>query len=104
MPWWFLALLAATAAAVSIGVNGWTVRLVLVTFAVNRVLSIPYVAQSLSIGPITFTVLNVLFACTLIIAAWPKAGRNARIGAVVLFVAGMAVGFWVDAARSSVVA
>ncbi|HKN58944.1 MAG TPA: hypothetical protein VJV97_08825 [Gemmatimonadaceae bacterium] len=104
MPWWFSALFAALALAVAVRVTGWVLRIALVAFAVNRVLSIASVAHALSIGPVTVTALNELFGCSLMVAAWPHAGRRARIAAVVLFACFAALAIWLGSGRSSVIA
>jgi hypothetical protein len=101
-PWWLVGLLAATALVFAIQVTGWMLRVALIAFSVGRVLSIRGVANALSIGAVTITAVNGLFAGALIVAAWPKAGRLAKVVACVLFVAAAALRFWLRGSASSV--
>src|SRR5438105_548607 len=44
-PWWFSALFVVIAVAVAARVTGWMLRMALVAFALNRLISIPSVAS-----------------------------------------------------------
>jgi hypothetical protein len=104
LPWWLSALFAAIALGIAIQVTGWALRVALVAFAMGRLASIVSVAEALSVGPVTITVINGLFACGLIVAAWPRAGRLAKVVTIVLFASAAAMRFWVRSSRLSVFA
>ena len=102
VPWWFSAVFATTALAIAIQVTGWALRAALIAFAVGRLVSIKSVAKAFSIGPITMTAFNWLFACGLIIATWPRTGRLAKVVTIVLFASTVAVRLWMRSSSSSV--
>jgi hypothetical protein len=94
--------LAAAALAIAIQVTGWVLRVALIAFAVGRVLSISAVASAIALGSPAMTAVNGLFACALIVAAWPKVGRLTKIIAIVLFAAAAALKFWLRGSARSV--
>ena len=101
-PWWFVALLAATALALAIQVTGRVLRIALIAFAVARVMSISAVSSALAISALAVTMVNGLFACALLVAAWPKANRLARVVALVLFTSAVVFTLLVRRSASSV--
>ena len=99
---WLSALFAAIALGIAIQVTGWALRVALVAFAMGRLVSIVSVAEALSVGPVTITAINGLFACGLIVAAWPRAGRLAKVVTIVLFASAVAMRLWVRSSQLSV--
>jgi hypothetical protein len=78
LPWWFDATMATVALVIAAQVTHWLLRVTTVAFAAARFASIAAVAQALSIGAASLFALHALFASTLMLATWPKAGRLAR--------------------------
>jgi hypothetical protein len=72
------------------------------SFAADRVASITVVAQALSIGPAVLFALHALFALTLSLAVWSKAGRLGRSISLLLFVLAVAIRFWLGRPTSVV--
>jgi hypothetical protein len=103
-PWWLSALFAAIAIAIAVRVTGLMLRITLVAFALNRLLSIPSIAGVLLLGPVTTTALNGLFACLLLGTAWPHASRQARLAALLLFALFAALAIWIGRGKASVIA
>jgi hypothetical protein len=103
-PWWLSALFAAIAVAIAVRVSGLMLRIALVAFALNRLLSVPSVASVLSLGPVTITALNGLFGCLLLGTAWPHASRQARFVAVLLFALFAVLAMWIGRGNASVIA
>jgi hypothetical protein len=64
--------------------------------------SIRFVAEALSVGSITITALNGLFASGLIIAAWPRVSRLAKIVTIILFASAAVFRVWLRSSSSSV--
>ena len=94
MPWWFDATAAVIALVIAAQVAHWLPRVASVSFAADRFGSIATVARALSIGAVALFALHALFATTLMLTAWPKAGRLARAIAIVLFAVAAALRFW----------
>jgi hypothetical protein len=102
LPWWFDAAMAAVALVIAAQLTQWRLCVPAVAFAADRFASIASVAQALSIGVAAFFALHALFASTLMLAAWPKAGWLARSSSLLLLVLGAAVRFWLGRPTSVV--
>jgi hypothetical protein len=103
LPWWFDATMAAAAIVIAAQLTQVLPRLTAVAFAADRIASITAVAQALSIGAAAVLfALHILFASTLMLAAWPKAGRLARWISLLLFVLASTIRFWLGRPTSVV--
>jgi hypothetical protein len=102
MPWWFAAFFAAAALSIVLQITGKALRVALTAFAVGRLMSIGFVGKALSINAIAVSAVNGVFACGLIIATWPRAGRLTKAVTIVLFASALAVRMWVRSRSSSV--
>jgi hypothetical protein len=94
--------MAAVAIVIATQLTQLLSRVTAVAFAVDRIASITAVAQALSIGAAVIFVLHILFASTLMLAAWPKAGRLARWFSLLLFVLASTIRFWLGRPTSVV--